>query len=175
MDSPETLSRHQKNLDVIWANGQKNEWNVQRITVFKHSNRICCPWYIFKRDLELSIWYFLVSQTRKKIFTVTYFVTNVNVSVLLKSTSWCVGEKLQCVSVCFSFIQCPAKCGRKAQVTRDVRCSDETRPCDPMTKPPNIKNCTGPPCERHWTVSEWGPVSVFTYICVWDICADTRV
>lgn len=58
-------------------------------------------------------------------------------------------------------IQCPAKCGRKAQVTRDVRCSDETRPCDPMTKPPNVKNCTGPPCERQWTVSEWGPVSVF--------------
>ncbi|XP_041856503.1 ADAMTS-like protein 2 [Melanotaenia boesemani] len=55
--------------------------------------------------------------------------------------------------------ECPAKCGRKAQVTRDVRCSDDTRPCDPMTKPPNIKNCTGPPCERHWTVSEWGPCS----------------
>ncbi|KAM3611575.1 uncharacterized protein V6R79_020712 [Siganus canaliculatus] len=55
--------------------------------------------------------------------------------------------------------ECPAKCGRKAQVSRDVRCSDETRPCDPMTKPPNIKNCTGPPCERHWTVSEWGPCS----------------
>uniref|UniRef100_A0A4W6CSH0 ADAMTS like 2 n=1 Tax=Lates calcarifer TaxID=8187 RepID=A0A4W6CSH0_LATCA len=55
--------------------------------------------------------------------------------------------------------ECPAKCGRKAQVTRDVRCSDETRPCDPMTRPPNIKNCTGPPCERHWTVSEWGPCS----------------
>ncbi|XP_073323126.1 ADAMTS-like protein 2 [Pagrus major] len=55
--------------------------------------------------------------------------------------------------------ECPAKCGRKAQVTRDVRCSDETRLCDVMTKPPNIKNCTGPPCERHWTVSEWGPCS----------------
>ncbi|CAG09662.1 unnamed protein product, partial [Tetraodon nigroviridis] len=55
--------------------------------------------------------------------------------------------------------ECPAKCGRRAQVTRDVRCSDETRPCDPMTKPPNIKNCTGPPCERHWTMSEWGPCS----------------
>ncbi|XP_074526577.1 ADAMTS-like protein 2 [Halichoeres trimaculatus] len=55
--------------------------------------------------------------------------------------------------------ECPAKCGRKAQVTRDVRCSDESRPCDPMTKPPNMKNCTGPPCERHWTVSEWGPCS----------------
>uniref|UniRef100_A0A3Q2R082 ADAMTS like 2 n=1 Tax=Fundulus heteroclitus TaxID=8078 RepID=A0A3Q2R082_FUNHE len=55
--------------------------------------------------------------------------------------------------------ECPAKCGRKAQVTRDVRCSDETRSCDPMTQPPHIKNCTGPPCERHWTVSEWGPCS----------------
>ncbi|XP_037338305.2 ADAMTS-like protein 2 [Pungitius pungitius] len=55
--------------------------------------------------------------------------------------------------------ECPAKCGRKAQVTRDVRCSEDTRPCDPMTKPPNAKNCTGPPCERQWTVSEWGPCS----------------
>uniref|UniRef100_A0A3Q2ZK89 ADAMTS-like 2 n=1 Tax=Kryptolebias marmoratus TaxID=37003 RepID=A0A3Q2ZK89_KRYMA len=55
--------------------------------------------------------------------------------------------------------QCPAKCGRKAQVTRDVRCSDETRPCDPISQPPNVKNCTGPPCERQWTVSEWGPCS----------------
>uniref|UniRef100_A0A3B3D2K2 ADAMTS-like 2 n=1 Tax=Oryzias melastigma TaxID=30732 RepID=A0A3B3D2K2_ORYME len=55
--------------------------------------------------------------------------------------------------------ECPASCGRRAQVTRDVRCSDETRPCDPMNKPPNIKNCTGPPCERQWTVSEWGPCS----------------
>uniref|UniRef100_I3K8M3 ADAMTS like 2 n=1 Tax=Oreochromis niloticus TaxID=8128 RepID=I3K8M3_ORENI len=57
------------------------------------------------------------------------------------------------------WMECPAKCGRKAQVARDVRCSDETRPCDPLTKPPNVKNCTGPPCERHWTVSEWGPCS----------------
>lgn len=57
-------------------------------------------------------------------------------------------------------LQCPAKCGRRALVTRDVRCSDETQPCDPATKPPNVKNCTGPPCERQWTVSEWGPVIV---------------
>lgn len=64
-------------------------------------------------------------------------------------------------SVIPSAIQCPAKCGRKAQVTRDVRCSEDARPCDPMTRPPNAKNCTGPPCERQWTVSEWGPVSVF--------------
>uniref|UniRef100_A0A3Q3E0N5 ADAMTS like 2 n=1 Tax=Hippocampus comes TaxID=109280 RepID=A0A3Q3E0N5_HIPCM len=55
--------------------------------------------------------------------------------------------------------ECSAKCGRRDQVTRDVRCSDESRPCDPATRPPSIKNCTGPPCERHWTVSEWGPCS----------------
>ncbi|MEQ2212328.1 hypothetical protein XENOCAPTIV_029324, partial [Xenoophorus captivus] len=56
------------------------------------------------------------------------------------------------------------------EVTRDVRCSDETRPCDPMTQPANIKNCTGPPCERHWTVSEWGPVSVcFLWISMCEI------
>lgn len=71
-------------------------------------------------------------------------------------------HKFNYFSVFPSLIKCPAKCGRKAQVTRDVRCSDETRSCDPMTKPANIKNCTGPPCERHWTVSEWGPVSAIT-------------
>ncbi|KAM9546601.1 ADAMTS-like protein 2 [Salvelinus alpinus] len=55
--------------------------------------------------------------------------------------------------------ECPAKCGRRAQVTREVRCSDETKLCDPPTRPPNIKNCTGSPCELQWTVSEWGPCS----------------
>uniref|UniRef100_A0A673X9K7 ADAMTS like 2 n=2 Tax=Salmo trutta TaxID=8032 RepID=A0A673X9K7_SALTR len=55
--------------------------------------------------------------------------------------------------------ECPAKCGRRAQVTREVRCSDETKSCDPLTRPHNTKNCTGPPCERQWTVSEWGPCS----------------
>ncbi|XP_053726640.1 ADAMTS-like protein 2 isoform X1 [Synchiropus splendidus] len=55
--------------------------------------------------------------------------------------------------------ECPAKCGSRALVTRDVRCSDVTKPCDPMTKPASAKNCTGPPCERQWTVSEWGPCS----------------
>ncbi|XP_077570542.1 ADAMTS-like protein 2 [Stigmatopora nigra] len=55
--------------------------------------------------------------------------------------------------------ECIAKCDRRDQVTRDVRCSDESLPCDPMTKPAGVKNCTGPPCKRHWTVSEWGPCS----------------
>ncbi|KAK0156495.1 ADAMTS-like protein 2 [Merluccius polli] len=55
--------------------------------------------------------------------------------------------------------ECPAKCGRRAQVNREVRCSDEDKLCDLATKPPQTKNCTGPPCERQWTMSEWGPCS----------------
>uniref|UniRef100_A0A8C1CWW8 ADAMTS-like 2 n=1 Tax=Cyprinus carpio carpio TaxID=630221 RepID=A0A8C1CWW8_CYPCA len=55
--------------------------------------------------------------------------------------------------------ECPAKCGRRAQVTREVRCSDETHACDEATRPASTKNCTGPPCERQWTASEWGPCS----------------
>ncbi|KAL7839703.1 hypothetical protein SRHO_G00263610 [Serrasalmus rhombeus] len=57
------------------------------------------------------------------------------------------------------WLECPAKCGRRSLVTREVRCSDEIRPCDEATRPPSAKNCTGPPCERQWTVSEWGPCS----------------
>ncbi|XP_048045296.1 ADAMTS-like protein 2 [Megalobrama amblycephala] len=55
--------------------------------------------------------------------------------------------------------ECPAKCGRKSLVTREVRCSDENHACDETTRPVSTKNCTGPPCERQWTVSEWGPCS----------------
>ncbi|XP_057184990.1 ADAMTS-like protein 2 isoform X2 [Triplophysa rosa] len=55
--------------------------------------------------------------------------------------------------------ECPAKCGRRGGVTREVRCSDETHACDEATRPPSAKNCTGPPCERQWTISEWGPCS----------------
>ncbi|XP_051962929.1 ADAMTS-like protein 2 isoform X2 [Xyrauchen texanus] len=55
--------------------------------------------------------------------------------------------------------ECPAKCGRRSLVTREVRCSDETHTCDEATRPPSTKNCTGPPCERQWTMSEWGPCS----------------
>ncbi|XP_051981577.1 ADAMTS-like protein 2 [Xyrauchen texanus] len=55
--------------------------------------------------------------------------------------------------------ECPAKCGCRSLVTREVRCSDETHTCDEATRPQFTKNCTGPPCERQWTVSEWGPCS----------------
>ncbi|TRY95843.1 hypothetical protein DNTS_021380, partial [Danionella cerebrum] len=55
--------------------------------------------------------------------------------------------------------ECPAKCGRRSLVNREVRCSDEIHTCDDDTRPPSFKNCTGPPCERQWTTSEWGPCS----------------
>ncbi|XP_018601974.1 ADAMTS-like protein 2 [Scleropages formosus] len=55
--------------------------------------------------------------------------------------------------------ECPAKCGSRGQVTREVRCSDEMSSCDVSSRPPSSRNCTGPPCERHWSVSEWGPCS----------------
>ncbi|XP_066510787.1 LOW QUALITY PROTEIN: ADAMTS-like protein 2 [Hoplias malabaricus] len=57
------------------------------------------------------------------------------------------------------WLECPAKCGRRSLVSREVRCSDEIMTCDEATRPPSAKNCTGPPCERQWTVSEWGPCS----------------
>uniref|UniRef100_A0A8C1LL16 ADAMTS-like 2 n=1 Tax=Cyprinus carpio TaxID=7962 RepID=A0A8C1LL16_CYPCA len=55
--------------------------------------------------------------------------------------------------------ECPAKCGLRDLITREVRCSDETHACDEATRPASTKNCTGPPCERQWTASEWGPCS----------------
>ncbi|TSM85954.1 ADAMTS-like protein 2 [Bagarius yarrelli] len=57
------------------------------------------------------------------------------------------------------WLECPARCGHRGLVTREVRCSDEVRACDEATQPPSSKNCTGPPCDRQWTVSMWGPCS----------------
>ncbi|XP_077005177.1 LOW QUALITY PROTEIN: ADAMTS-like protein 2 [Tamandua tetradactyla] len=55
--------------------------------------------------------------------------------------------------------ECTAKCGEQSVVTRDIRCSEDEKLCDPNTRPVGEKNCTGPPCDRQWTVSEWGPCS----------------
>ncbi|XP_039220082.1 ADAMTS-like protein 2 isoform X2 [Crotalus tigris] len=55
--------------------------------------------------------------------------------------------------------ECTAKCGERSMVSRDIRCSEEERLCDTRTKPVTDKNCTGPPCDRQWTVSDWGPCS----------------
>ncbi|XP_061460088.1 ADAMTS-like protein 2 isoform X2 [Rhineura floridana] len=55
--------------------------------------------------------------------------------------------------------ECTAKCGERSVVSRDIRCSEEERLCDVGTRPPAEKNCTGAPCDRQWTVSDWGPCS----------------
>ncbi|XP_030913150.1 ADAMTS-like protein 2 [Geospiza fortis] len=54
--------------------------------------------------------------------------------------------------------ECPARCGERSVVTRDIRCSEEEKLCDASARPLAEKNCTGPPCDRQWTVSDWGPV-----------------
>ncbi|XP_032021456.1 ADAMTS-like protein 2 isoform X1 [Hylobates moloch] len=55
--------------------------------------------------------------------------------------------------------ECTAKCGERSVVTRDIRCSEDEKLCDPNTRPVGEKNCSGPPCDRQWTVSDWGPCS----------------
>uniref|UniRef100_F6U9F2 ADAMTS like 2 n=1 Tax=Ornithorhynchus anatinus TaxID=9258 RepID=F6U9F2_ORNAN len=55
--------------------------------------------------------------------------------------------------------ECPARCGEQSVVTRDIRCSEDEKLCDANTRPLAEKNCTGPPCDRQWTVSDWGPCS----------------
>uniref|UniRef100_A0A8C9UPG7 ADAMTS like 2 n=1 Tax=Spermophilus dauricus TaxID=99837 RepID=A0A8C9UPG7_SPEDA len=59
--------------------------------------------------------------------------------------------------------ECTAKCGERSVVTRDIRCSEDEKLCDPSTRPVGEKNCSGPPCDppcdRQWTVSDWGPCS----------------
>ncbi|XP_047556825.1 ADAMTS-like protein 2 isoform X2 [Lutra lutra] len=55
--------------------------------------------------------------------------------------------------------ECTAKCGEHSVVTRDIRCSEDEKLCDPNTRPVGEKDCTGPPCDRQWTVSDWGPCS----------------
>ncbi|XP_015449621.1 ADAMTS-like protein 2 [Pteropus alecto] len=55
--------------------------------------------------------------------------------------------------------ECTAKCGEHSVVTRDIRCSEDEKLCDSNTRPIGEKDCTGPPCDRQWTVSDWGPCS----------------
>ncbi|XP_029474280.1 ADAMTS-like protein 2 isoform X2 [Rhinatrema bivittatum] len=55
--------------------------------------------------------------------------------------------------------ECLARCGAWGVMRREVRCSVESPLCDESKKPPSEKACTGPPCDRRWTVSEWGPCS----------------
>ncbi|XP_056149822.1 ADAMTS-like protein 2 [Lampris incognitus] len=54
---------------------------------------------------------------------------------------------------------CSARCGSWGVQTREVRCSMETRLCNVSSKPTMSQQCEGPPCDRRWTVSDWGPCS----------------
>ncbi|KAG7457187.1 hypothetical protein MATL_G00243790 [Megalops atlanticus] len=55
--------------------------------------------------------------------------------------------------------ECSARCGGRGVRSREVRCSMETRLCNESTRPLSEKECEGPPCDRRWTVSDWGPCS----------------
>ncbi|KFP35863.1 ADAMTS-like 2, partial [Chlamydotis macqueenii] len=55
--------------------------------------------------------------------------------------------------------ECSARCGMQGTMKREVRCSVEAPLCDESRKPSSEKVCTGPPCDRRWTASDWGPCS----------------
>ncbi|KFQ95832.1 ADAMTS-like 2, partial [Nipponia nippon] len=55
--------------------------------------------------------------------------------------------------------ECSARCGTQGTMKREVRCSVEAPVCDESRKPSSEKACTGPPCDRRWTTSDWGPCS----------------
>ncbi|XP_034412178.1 ADAMTS-like protein 2 isoform X1 [Cyclopterus lumpus] len=55
--------------------------------------------------------------------------------------------------------ECSARCGSRGVRTREVRCSMEMRLCNKSSQPIESQDCEGPPCDRRWTVSDWGPCS----------------
>ncbi|NWI74929.1 ATL2 protein, partial [Dryoscopus gambensis] len=55
--------------------------------------------------------------------------------------------------------ECSARCGSPGTMRREVRCSVEAALCDEALKPNSEQACTGPPCDRRWTASDWGPCS----------------
>ncbi|NWS66116.1 ATL2 protein, partial [Crotophaga sulcirostris] len=55
--------------------------------------------------------------------------------------------------------ECSARCGAQGTMKRKVRCSVEAPLCDESRKPSSEKVCTGLPCDRRWTASDWGPCS----------------
>ncbi|XP_068921709.1 ADAMTS-like protein 2 [Petaurus breviceps papuanus] len=55
--------------------------------------------------------------------------------------------------------ECSARCGGQGTMRREVRCSVELSLCNEATRPASEKECLGPPCDRQWTASDWGPCS----------------
>uniref|UniRef100_A0A8C6ST36 Si:ch211-267e7.3 n=1 Tax=Neogobius melanostomus TaxID=47308 RepID=A0A8C6ST36_9GOBI len=55
--------------------------------------------------------------------------------------------------------QCSARCGTQGERSREVRCSMEEKLCNKTSRPSDGQPCEGGPCDRRWTVSDWGPCS----------------
>ncbi|XP_068197686.1 ADAMTS-like protein 2 isoform X2 [Antennarius striatus] len=55
--------------------------------------------------------------------------------------------------------ECSARCGSRGVHTREVRCSMDLKLCNKSSQPVESQECEGPPCDRRWTVSDWGPCS----------------
>ncbi|XP_076832515.1 ADAMTS-like protein 2 isoform X2 [Brachyhypopomus gauderio] len=55
--------------------------------------------------------------------------------------------------------ECSARCGGHGVRSREVRCSMEGRLCNESARPHSQRECEGPPCDRRWSVSDWGPCS----------------
>ncbi|XP_051809516.1 ADAMTS-like protein 2 isoform X3 [Acanthochromis polyacanthus] len=53
--------------------------------------------------------------------------------------------------------ECSARCGSRGVQTREVRCSVEMKLCNKSSQPIESQECEAPPCDRRWTVSDWGP------------------
>ncbi|XP_053739094.1 ADAMTS-like protein 2 isoform X1 [Synchiropus splendidus] len=55
--------------------------------------------------------------------------------------------------------ECSAPCGSRGLRSREVRCSMEMKLCNDSSQPMKSQECEGPPCDRRWTVADWGPCS----------------
>nr|XP_028588227.1 ADAMTS-like protein 2 isoform X1 [Podarcis muralis] len=55
--------------------------------------------------------------------------------------------------------ECSARCGGPGTMKREVRCSVEPNLCSESLRPVGERECSGPPCDWHWTASDWGPCS----------------
>lgn len=55
--------------------------------------------------------------------------------------------------------ECSARCGAQGFRSREVRCSMNVKLCNKTSRPTDRQSCEGPPCDRRWTVTDWGPCS----------------
>ncbi|KAM8929924.1 ADAMTS-like protein 2 isoform 2-T2 [Pelodytes ibericus] len=55
--------------------------------------------------------------------------------------------------------ECTAACGSEGVMRREVKCSSDVDQCNESLRPQPEKSCSGPPCDHHWTSSEWASCS----------------